>query len=115
VFNDPHDILFQFYLAKSVSEAVDIELEMDENYSAWDRTLTLRSRNLPDQPINTLEAGGITNLAQSANFASSVISRLRASREVHFLSLDADRSYPKKDVNINQMAEAYGIDWDGVE
>lgn len=115
VFNDSHDIELQFYLATGVSDAVDVELAPHENYGAWDRTLTLRSCNTSDARRTTIEAGGITDPAQSANFASSVISKLQSSREVHFLSLDADRSYPKKNVNINQMAEAYGIDWEGVE
>ena len=34
---------------------------------------------------------------------------------MHFLSLDADRAYPKKNLNIHQLAEAYGIDWGGLE
>jgi predicted ATPase len=114
VFNDLHDIELQFYLATGVSDAVDVELAADENYSAWDRTLTLRSRKTTNVTTR-IEAGGITNPAQSANFASRVIAKLRSSRDVHFLSLDADRSYPKKNVNINQMAEAYGIDWEDVE
>lgn len=114
VFADPHDIELQFYLAKGVSDAVDVDLANDENYRAWDRTLTLRSRNT-ETPINTIDAGGIIDQAQRANFAATVISGLRTSREVHFLSLDADRSYPKKDVNIHQVAEAYGIDWTGAE
>lgn len=40
---------------------------------------------------------------------------LRQSEDVHFLSLDADRAYPKKTINVNQIAEAYEIDWSGVE
>jgi hypothetical protein len=114
VFNDPHDILLQFHLAEAVSDSVDAELAADENYNAWDRTLTIRSRNTVD-PSSSIEAGGIADRDQSINFASRVIEKLRTSREVHFLSLDADRSYPKKNVNINQMAEAYGIDWAGTE
>lgn len=114
VFNDPHDIELQFYLASGVSDAVDVELATNENYSAWDRTLTLRSSNIANS-VNTIEAGGITDPTQRATLASNVIRALQTSREVHFLSLDADRSYPKKDVNIHQMAEAYGIDWEGVE
>jgi hypothetical protein len=29
---------------------------------------------------------------------------------VHFLSLDADRAYPKKTFNIHEVAQAYEID-----
>jgi predicted ATPase len=114
VFNDPHDILLQFYLAPAVSDSVNAELASDESYNAWDRTLTIRSRN-PIDPLSSIEAGGIADRDQSVKFASHVTEKLRASHEVHFLSLDADRSYPKKNLNINQMAEAYGIDWAGTE
>jgi hypothetical protein len=44
-----------------------------------------------------------------------VIHHLQQSRDVHFLSLDADRAYPKRDINVNQLASAYEIDWTGTE
>lgn len=31
------------------------------------------------------------------------------------MSLDADRAYPKKNINIHEIAQAYEIDWEGVE
>ena len=41
--------------------------------------------------------------------------QLQQSKDVHFLSLDADRAYPKKSLNVNEIAQAYDIDWAGAE
>ena len=60
-------------------------------------------------------AGGIANTDASKQFAESVVQKLQESKAVHFLSLDADRAYPKKNINVNEIAQAYEIDWEGVE
>ena len=33
--------------------------------------------------------------------------------DVYFLSLDANRAYPKKNINFNEVAQAYEVDWAG--
>jgi predicted ATPase len=114
-FSDPHDFSLQFYLAEGVSDAVDQSLKGEEVFQQWDRTLTIEDRNLPDNSLSRITAGGIANENQSIQFAKSVIDRLRQSKEVHFLSLDADRAYPKKNINIHEIAQAYEIDWEGLE
>ena len=114
-FADPHDFSLQFYLAQGVSEAIDQGLADQAAFHEWDRTLTIRDRNVQPNPINTIEAGGIIDPGQRAQFASRVVDQLRQSKEVYFLSLDADRAYPKKTVNINEIAQAYEIDWEGPE
>ena len=39
----------------------------------------------------------------SKQFAESVVQKLQESKAVHFLSLDADRAYPKKKINVNEF------------
>ena len=114
-FSDPHDFSLQFFLAVGVSEAVDIGLAGEAAFAEWDRTLTIESRNLLDNNLERIEAGGIADANQRGLFAKKVIDQLRQSQSVHFLSLDADRAYPKKNINVNEVAQAYEIDWEGLE
>lgn len=114
-FSDPHDFSLQFYLAKGVSAAIESGLARNDSFGLWDRTLTIQSRNLAGSTTRTIVAGGIVDSAASGTFASAVVATLRQSEDVHFLSLDADRAYPKKNINFNQVAEAYEIDWAGME
>lgn len=91
-FTDPHDFELQFFLAVAVSEAVEA-LADQALFAEWDRTLTIRSRgNLPGEAIDTIVAGGIADENQSRAFAQQVVARLSQTREVNFVSLDADRS-----------------------
>lgn len=114
-FADPHDFFLQFYLAEGVSDAIDRGIGEHPAFGEWDRTLTIRDSNIPGSAVSTILAGGIQDAAQSADFARRVIDQLSQSRDVHFLSLDADRSYPKRDLNVNQVAQAFEIDWAGIE
>ena len=115
---DPHEFTLTFYLARGVSEAVDVGLASDDSYGQWDesRTLTIKSSKLPDGSLTrTISAGGIDDARVSSQFAGAVIDRLRESKDVHFLSLDADRAYPRKKMNVNEMAQAYETDWNRPE
>lgn len=114
-FADPHDFSLQFYLAEGVSEAVDKGLASDQGFVAWDRTLAIESNNVFDKPLDSIAAGGITDGNQARNFASRIIKTLQSSKDVHFLSLDSDRAYPKKNINIHEIAQAYEIDWGALE
>ncbi len=114
-FSDAHDFSLTFYLALGVSTAVDQGLATDPSNAAWDRTLTIRSQRLPDIHQTIITAGGIADANQQSQFAARVIERLQQSQSVHFLSLDADRAYPKKNLNLNEVAQAYEIDWAGLE
>jgi len=55
-------------------------------------------------------AGGFPS-EEGAQFARNVIAVLAQSDAVHFISLDADRAYPKKTFQIHEIAHAYDIDW----
>lgn len=115
-FADPHDFSLQYFLADGVSDAVDQGLASHAIFPEWDRTLTIQSQKDGNaQTITHLIAGGVPDAARSRSFASEVVAALGQSKDVHFLSLDADRAYPKKQFNIHQIAEAYEIDWEGSE
>ena len=114
-FSDPHDFSLQFHLAEGVSEAVDQGLAAEPDFPEWDRTLTVESRKLATGNITVIKAGGVEGEDERKRLANRVIGQLQQSKSVHFLSLDADRAYPKKDINVNQVAQAYSIDWTGLE
>lgn len=114
VFADEHSVSLTFYLAPGVSSAVDVDLASNPQFASWDRTLQIISSRTGDNHHKTMTAGGVAP-EHSSSFASRVINRIQASESVFFLALDADRAYPKKTINVNQMAEAYEIDWAGAE
>jgi energy-coupling factor transporter ATP-binding protein EcfA2 len=111
-FSDSHDFVLQFFVATGISTAVEAAVAGEPAFASWDRTLTIESSNASGTNIR---AGGLEEIEAGSRLAGLVIGRLRASQDVYFLSLDADRSYPKKDYNIHQVAEAYEIDWAGIE
>jgi len=114
-FSDIHDFSLQFYLAPGVSNAVDHGLAQVAQFAAWNRTLTIQSHRAANNESVRITAGGIEDPRQSVEFATQIVRALRGSEEVHFLSLDADRAYPKRNVNIHEIAQAYEIDWDTTE
>ena len=114
-FGDPHEFSLQFYLAVGVSESIEHGLAGQEAFLQWDRTLTIHSKKAPDASSTRIEAGGIADATQRLNFAHRVIEQLQRSKEVHFISLDADRAYPKKSIGVNEVVQAYEIDWTGSE
>lgn len=115
-FSDFHDFSLQFFLANSVSEIIDQRLAAQPAFPEWDRTVTIQSRRNSSSEIFTqIEAGGIADIEGKRNFAQQVVEQLKQSKDVHFLSLDADRAYPKKNINVNEIAQAYEIDWAGAE
>lgn len=113
-FSDDHELSLQFYLAPSVSSAVDNDLSSHADFGSWDRTLTIQSVRKPGHTSTRIYAGGLTESA-CEQFAQNVVQRLGTSKSVHFLSLDADRAYPKKNVHISEIAQAYETDWAGAE
>jgi energy-coupling factor transporter ATP-binding protein EcfA2 len=114
-FRDPHDFSLMFFLAEGVSDAIDQGLSGEAHFAEWNRTLTIESKNLAGNILTRIEAGGIPDANERTLFAGRIIEQLKQSKSVHFLSLDADRAYPKKDINIHEMAQAYEIDWAGTE
>ena len=110
-FTDEHDFTVQIRISDGVNEAVDKGLSSDPLFPEWDRTLTIESA----KPGTTrIIAGGLVENG-GTEFATKVVQQLRQSKNVHFLSLDADRAYPKKNFAIHEIAQAYDIDWSGME
>ena len=115
-FSDPHDFRLQFYLAEGANDSIDLNLQQNAAFAQWDRTLAISSHNGPEEGHRiSINAGGITAADASVEFAKYVVRELQKSKAVHFLSLDADRAYPKKNIHVNEIAQAYEIDWEGVE
>lgn len=114
-FADKHEFTLQFHLAPGVSDAVDSGLSADANYELWDRTLVIESSNLSGSPVLKIKAGGVAPEDASTNFARTIVNALKSSKDVNFLSLDSDRAYPKRNINVNELAQAYDIDWEATE
>ena len=77
--------------------------------ASWDRTLTITRDAGGNSQIT---AGGVAP-GQSAAFANHVVWCIRSSQAVHYLMLDADRSYPRVSVQPHQLGEVLQTDWEG--
>lgn len=113
-FDDQHDFELQFFIAPGVSAAVE-DLHGDPAFGAWDRTLTVSSRRLPQAHATKICAGGVEDARQREEFAQTIVRTLGQSQDVHFVSLDADRSYPKKNIQTHEIGQIYDIDWEASE
>lgn len=114
-FSDPHDFSVEFHIAEGISERIEKDLLKQNGHAQWDRTLRIESVRAPGRTQTVIRAGGVADLSVSTGLASFVVQKLQSSDEVHFVSLDADRAYPKKNIDIHQIAQAYEIDWTGTE
>jgi predicted ATPase len=108
-FSDPHHFLLDFFLAPNVSEPVEAEAAK-AGVEGWNRTLTIESKNAGNKASVVITAGGLHG-GDSTTFAARIIAALKVSKSVHFLSLDADRAYPKRNFGIHEVAQAYETDW----
>ena len=79
-----------------------------ESFKNWDRTITVHH-----ETINQfrLECGSSLN-AIHPEFANYTTQITLASTSVHYLSLDADRSYPKITIQAHEFSQVYDRDWD---
>ena len=48
-FSDPHDFSLQVYLAEGTSDSIDLNLQHKTEFAEWDRTLSISSRNGPEE------------------------------------------------------------------
>ena len=114
-FNDPHNFSLKFHLAESLSDIVDKQLVTMPDYLHWDRTLTISSLfDKSKGSTSQIIAGGIP-AENGSIFANSVVMQLQRSNTVHFLCLDANRAYPKRQIHVNEIGHAYEIDWKAIE
>ncbi|WP_105428643.1 ATP-binding protein [Neorhizobium sp. T6_25] len=101
-----------FFVAPQTIPNVDDDVQaypepLQHDYTAWDRTLVVRSRT--DQGSDIV-AGGVPS-GRSSEFAHHIIQIIQQSASVHYLSLDADRAYPKVQIAAHQLTEVYDRDW----
>ncbi|MBN8604845.1 MAG: AAA family ATPase [Planctomycetes bacterium] len=94
-FADVHELHLQFHVASDVSETVEQFVSSIEDFRAWDHTLLLHSKRSDTETFCRITAGGVAP-DKSETLTSNVVDRFRDSKDVHFLSLDADRAYPPK-------------------
>lgn len=117
-FDDEHDFSLEFTIEKGSIPTIEKEISERTNidFTMWNRTLKLHSYKSGKDPYRSvIRAGGITNENDCVLFAQHLAGFLQLSKEVHFLSLDANRAYPKKNININELAQAYQINWEDRE
>ncbi|HRQ27085.1 AAA family ATPase [Hyphomicrobium sp.] len=109
-FADVHDFTATFLFARGIKVLDDL-IANDPSSAAWDRKITIESTRGPAGTHLNIRAGGIADPAEQTAFARRITDCLSRSEAVHFVSLDADRSYPKRSYNIHEVAQAYETDW----
>ena len=110
-FAEDAEFEIDFQITPNVIPRIEVlnqpENSLHEAYSTWDRRLLLRHSHVSGTSIT---AGGVpVNLGPQ--FASTVIELLRDSKAVHYLSLDADRAYPKVQVQSHEVGAIFERDW----
>lgn len=91
-----------------LDRAEDFPNHLRDDWARWDRTLTLKKTMRGDEAPR---AGGVTE-GNSFAFANHAIELIRQSSHVHYLSLDADRAYPRIQVGANEIGQAFEREWD---
>lgn len=99
----------QIFLAPRVSSTLDALVASTQGFDTWDRTLTVEG------PKSTISVGGISDAALSQKLAKQVVTALRDLEEVHHLTLDADRAFPKRDMPIHELAQAFETQWESAQ
>jgi predicted ATPase len=110
-FTDPHDFYLQLYIGQEVDSVINNVLASNNSFKNWDRTLSLYSVNENNNLNSYVRAGGIQDINESVSFANSVVNLLHTAEDVYFLSLDANRAYPKKNLQTTDLARAYETNW----
>jgi len=82
--------------------------DVREQWARWDRTLTLRKTA---HGTEAPRAGGVEE-GFANSFAQVAIELIKRSTQVHYLSLDADRAYPRIQVGTNEIGQAFEREWD---
>lgn len=98
-----------FYIAPNTVPNLEGPLpgNWQTDYSNWDRMLIIGRDSTRGVHLS---AGGLS-IEHSTSFASYVVSIIQSSSSIHYLSLDADRAYPKIEIHSHQMGEVLDKDW----
>lgn len=106
-FNEESDVEITFQVA--VGLFPNLEILLEKNPSAiWDRTLTVRKKKYGATEI--VDGNGSSD---HHAFLREIIGAIRQSASVHYMMLDADRAYPRIEVQTHQIGEAFQTDWSG--
>ena len=114
-FSDLHEFMLKFDIDEGVSEIIDKKLIPCPEYSDWDRTITISSKNTPETVKKETMCGGIVDQGSNRQFSELIVRHLSESKEVNFVFLDANRAYPKKNINVHEIANADETDWTTAE
>ncbi|HVR92127.1 MAG TPA: AAA family ATPase [Novosphingobium sp.] len=111
-FNESAEFEVTVYIAPHTVPTIDDpDLDIPEQFrdlwAAWDRTLLVRRSATG---ANSVIAGGATDV-RAEQFGQHLTSIIRASDAVHYLMLDADRAYPRIDVPVHELGQAFETDW----
>lgn len=105
-FKDNHHFNLQFHLTNDAVSLLESDPLFEETVANWDKTLTLVSQREEENITTQIFAGGA-----GEEIGTEIVRRLAKAKGVYFLSLDANRAYPKKQTRAQEIAEAYEIDW----
>lgn len=116
---EPHSFELHLSLPFEANEILPAQiLTKNEDWlvhsvASWDQTLRLHSyRGESNQDAGThVRAGGVADPDASNRLGNQLANGLKQRPETHYLSLDADRSYPKIQINPTHFAEAQSTDW----
>ena len=104
----------KFYISSGTNAGLEQALEQqaeNASWKAWDRTLTVGKRlDEKGRLIEWISAGGV-EAKYAGQMASNVVSAIRNTATVHYMFLDADRAYPKININPHQIGDIFQRNW----
>jgi hypothetical protein len=102
---DPFVDNAEFEIIFDVDERALPSLDLDNDiFKRWDKTISVRKR---DSLVEAVATG------LSASETKHIIKFIKGSPSVHYLFLDADRSYPSIKIEEYQLAQGIQTDWLG--
>src|SRR5262249_6813202 len=111
-FSERHAFSITLNLGKKAEEHLSEILLKDPQWTNWDRTITLtRAVGKSGNTESQFSAGGVDKQSEPL-FVQQVLQELREKKETHYLTLDADRSYPPTDIQGNVFMDAMKADWE---
>lgn len=113
--NENGDFEVTFVIGKNTVPTLDdpsdaLPVDLEKPMSEWDRTIAISSTSNSGKKIT---AGGVYDLTQSTKLAKHLVDMIRTSKSIHYLMLDADRAYPRVQVQTHELGSAFETDWLG--
>lgn len=111
-FDGKAELEVQFYISENIVPELDEflkdHLAAHPYITGWNRTLTISTNpNLGTSVI----AGGVEN-DYADQVAQTVVGLIKSSSSIHYLSLDADRAFPKITIQSHELGAAFERDWE---